>query len=438
MPFPKASHNVCRLKATKTITLIWEDIDQCTQRIFIPQSRSLWIIFATRSSQHYLPRIFSRENIHFAVAMEETLLHNHAYSIHSPSYGYSLSLFAAPWVSLVCTTVICYEMNWVKKDFTWFTYSFWLGTMCPDLCISTTALSGVNMDASCLLSCIPTCLSHPSSSPNTCRDGHFKGREVVSISSWCSCAGETKPEQRIANWNLNIFSCFKHDSRSRQRENATAAPWENPSTPSKGPLSENTCWSLFKEAIQPSLCFLYWSLSKPAIVCNVGDACAITSDSEEDIILGVTNHAYFWLGILSIGFNCVIVSPVSATLNTKGTSWGASIKTNSAMDFSFFVKDANLPFRLDALCRNPCKQRILSPLAPVPADPQMHSKREKIKVIHRNHQSTDEKTHHWWLVLVEWSFPLCRNKNPSDHCSCHSSRFDWFDKVHIDIIGSQV
>ena len=55
--FQKQVNNVCRLKeATKTITLIWQDLDQCTQQK-IPQSTSLWIIFATRSSQHYLPSI---------------------------------------------------------------------------------------------------------------------------------------------------------------------------------------------------------------------------------------------------------------------------------------------------------------------------------------------------------------------------------------------
>jgi hypothetical protein len=61
------------------------------------------------------------------------------------------------------------------------------------------------------------------------------------------------------------------------------------------------------------------------------------------------------------------------------------------MDFNFFVKDANLPFRLVALCRNPCRQRILSFFLPSTlADSQTSTvKVEKIRVCYYRHRITD-------------------------------------------------
>lgn len=44
----------------------------------------------------------------------------------------------------------------------------------------------------------------------------------------------------------------------------------------------------------------------------------------------------------------------------KGSSCGASTKTNSVMFLSFLDSDAVLPLKLEAFCRKPCKHKIRS------------------------------------------------------------------------------
>lgn len=239
----------------------------------------------------------------------------------------------------------------------------------PESCSMIREQPSSNKEARSLLAWFAICLSLPCSLPNMWSDGHFNIGTLSCSSSDCISFVSPNPEHRITNLksipppvNDLLRVCW-----AQTKAAAMAAPWENPSSPSKGPSSAYTVLIYANDSSNPAVCCWYWRGS------NGLSSIFHSPTSFFSMKSGATNHANFFLQCSKGGGGqlCCSSDEVgelqlwcdSAMVEDwymNGNSWGASTNTSSAMFLSFLANDAVLPLKLEAFWRNPCRHKILS------------------------------------------------------------------------------